>query len=351
MTKSAVVLSCAVVALSLTALPAIPTAFADASAEPKPVAIGSGPDAGSVVPPIFSDDEVGLNDDIYYGEGDYNGDYNGFSTAPFRDFDLDQLFADLFGNLQGLADQNFTANATQIGSIDALDIQGLLDGVFAEIDALLSGMDFDQLFQDVGSLVSDMTQEVQPVIDAALACASDATELAPSAQRCMESLWSSVGSGMGGEGMPGLAGLIDLPMLENATALCTAECRDFLGQVSTVCPDLAANLLNDTSVEDTCGLQSGGRDTIVDVPDMPVALLPEASSGTEAPVVLPETPADTKPVLIPLDPQPATSEGGTTFSLGANGNAIEGVASSSGSGAFDSALMLGTAVLGLAVLA
>jgi hypothetical protein len=341
---------------------------ADAGSQPMPIAIGADVGAGSGVDlPVdvsttpdqygdgYGDQYDGYDTDQYgdpYGDqyyGDPFGDLFGVIGGSGRgyDLDLDTLFGELLGGLQGLLDQN-AFNGSQIGAIDGLgglDLSGILDsidiqGLLDQLNAELGNLNLTETFQDV-------SQQIQPVIDAAMTCASNATELAQPASACMQSISGSwdVGSWdvtevggmtnlndldddgeggrglrkllhMGREGMFGGPEAFDGPAMIDPSALCTPECTAFLNQVTTTCPDLASLVLNGTNVDICSGVEPGpaaGQDVVLDpLPDKPVA-------DVTVPVSLPEAPAnnDTLPVLIPIDQQTQQApQTGTSFVAG-----------------------------------
>lgn len=116
-------------------------------------------DAPSNYGPYAYEDGYGLVDRF---------DVGGLSTS----FDnIDELFAELFGDLQDLADGGFTGDGTSFGAIELGnlgDLGGLGDNIQSIIGQLLG--ELNNL--NITDIISNVNAQVQPVVDAARACAS-----------------------------------------------------------------------------------------------------------------------------------------------------------------------------------
>lgn len=340
--------------------------FVNADSLGKPVAIGS--DTGSTVDmpvnlPTSGVDGMGGMDgldgldglggeqygsydayEIYEPYGSYEDMFGSFDNigGAGRGLDLGGLFEELFGDLQVMMDP-ILADGNQMGPMDGLtglNLTGILDGI--DIQGLL-----DQLSAELGNInftdaIQPVFDQVQPVIDAAMSCASNATVLAQPAEACMQSIagtWDmeemedmdddmdmggTIIEGpalrklrhMGGRGGFDGRGMFGggLEMLD-ASALCTPACQGFFDQVATTCPDLATIVFNGTSTDICSGVEpgssGGGAAVLEPLPAQPVA---NVTAPLIEPVLLPETPAsnDSLPALIPLE----NTQGGTAFVAG-----------------------------------
>jgi hypothetical protein len=268
--------------------------------------------------------------------------------------DLDKLLGDLFGGIQGWADQIQIDGADGASGLDGLG-QLDLSGLLAELD--IQGL-IDQLLAELGDInlpeiVGEVSSQVKPVMDAAIACASNATELAEPAQACMRSIMGDEEMGMdmdmglwgmgGGRGDgPGDGRLRRLlhrgrGLLDPAT-LCTAECTAFLDLAATTCPDLANLALNGTDVRDACsGVEPELQPELQ--PGQPIEVLePLPEKPVADPAQAPDS-SDALPVLIPV-----VQQSGSTFVAG------EATESSSASVAGTAAGVALTAMMTLAAL-
>jgi len=266
----------------------------------------------------------------YYGPYAY-GDAYGLVDV----FDnIDELFTELFGDLQDLADGGFTGDGTSFGAIDLGNLGnlgGLADNIQSIIDQLLG--ELNNL--NITDIISNVNAQVQPVVDAARACASS-SQLEGPAQACLSSLVAGVrdryddmdfdqddmdgpDGGIFSRGhnlrhFAGARGRFGPDMFVDETALCTEACSSLLSNVTASCPDLA-NLLNVTSAQAFCS------DAV-----LPADLADPADAGTQEILQpLPDAPQATveeQPVLIPIV-EPADIGAKT----GENGNLVAGQAS------------------------
>ena len=281
-------------------------------------------DAPSNYGPYAYEDGYGLVDRF---------DVGGLSTS----FDnIDELFAELFGDLQDLADGGFTGDGTSFGAIDLGnlgDLGGLGDNIQSIIGQLLG--ELNNL--NITDIISNVNAQVQPVVDAARACAS--SQLGGPAQACLSSLVAGVrdrygdmdfdqddmdgpDGGIFSRGrnlrhIAGARGKFGPDMFVDETALCTEACSSLLSNVTASCPDLA-NLLNVTSAQAFCSdavlpadvtaapTDAGTQDVLQPLPDKDA----------------PEATVEEQPALIPIvEPADIGAE------TGENGNFVAGQAS------------------------
>lgn len=307
----------------------------------KPVAVGSESAPIADVPVDVAD--------VYEGYGEYEGGYEEYEYATGGDqlglgrglgLDLDRLLGNLFGGLQGWADQIQIDGSDGLDGLDQLDLSGLL----AELD--IQGL-LDQLTVDLGDInlpevFQEVSSQVKPVMDAAMACASNATELAEPAKACMRSIMGDEGMNMdmglwgmnGGRGNDRDGGLQRRLLhrgrgVLDPAVLCTEECTSFLDQAATTCPDLAFLAFNGTDVSEACsgvqpGVQPGPVSVLEPLPEKPVANTTETPENT-----------DRLPVMIPV-----VQQSGTAFVAGEASSA-----SMAWGGAALSAMMMAIAAL------